>query len=296
MKKIVALVLSLVMVLGLATTAMAADTDKYDVYAADAGLAATMLTGVGDVANDVVKVEANAVTYTNGSGAVAYVLIGGVYYAKIDAADATVEDYVLTSKDGKTVITYMTKLGTDAGCVTYIKEVEQFTNFSLAPKCGYVTVAKMPAANEVYVQTADGRVWATEATTAGQESNNVLVDGVVYTVKWTDNQPVSHTFKANNYKYDAVAGNIPTSALCTTCLCTSTAIYLDAKVPAGVYAYDLTSDPAYAVVVAAATVAPEADTTEKVESAETFDAGIAMYVGMSVMAAAGSAVVLKKKD
>ena len=41
-----------------------------------------------------------------------------------------------------------------------------------------------------------------------------------------------------------------------------------------------------------------ADTTTdtKVESAETFDAGIAMYVGMSVMAAAGSAVVLKKKD
>ena len=34
-----------------------------------------------------------------------------------------------------------------------------------------------------------------------------------------------------------------------------------------------------------------------VESAETFDAGIAMYVGMSVMAAAGSAVVIgKKKD
>ena len=38
------------------------------------------------------------------------------------------------------------------------------------------------------------------------------------------------------------------------------------------------------------------DTETKVESAETFDAGIAMYVGMSVMAAAGSVVVLKKKD
>ena len=36
--------------------------------------------------------------------------------------------------------------------------------------------------------------------------------------------------------------------------------------------------------------------TDKVESAETFDAGIAMYVGMSVMAAAGSAVVLKKRE
>ena len=43
---------------------------------------------------------------------------------------------------------------------------------------------------------------------------------------------------------------------------------------------------------------PVADTDkdDKVTSAETFDAGIAMYGGMSVMAAAGSAVVLKKKD
>ena len=35
--------------------------------------------------------------------------------------------------------------------------------------------------------------------------------------------------------------------------------------------------------------------TDKVQSADTFDAGIAMYVGMSVMAAAGSAVVIGKK-
>ena len=40
----------------------------------------------------------------------------------------------------------------------------------------------------------------------------------------------------------------------------------------------------------------DTDKDDKVESAETFDAGIAMYVGMSVMAAAGSVVVLKKKD
>ena len=43
-------------------------------------------------------------------------------------------------------------------------------------------------------------------------------------------------------------------------------------------------------------VVPSTPSTDKVTSAETFDAGIAMYVGMSVMAAAGSAVVLKKKD
>ena len=47
-------------------------------------------------------------------------------------------------------------------------------------------------------------------------------------------------------------------------------------------------------LIGAVASAPAA--TDKVESAQTFDAGIAMYVGMSVMAAAGSAVVLKKKD
>ena len=40
---------------------------------------------------------------------------------------------------------------------------------------------------------------------------------------------------------------------------------------------------------------PVASTGSTVESAKTFDAGIAMYVGMSVLAATGSAVVLKKK-
>ena len=39
-----------------------------------------------------------------------------------------------------------------------------------------------------------------------------------------------------------------------------------------------------------------APSTDKVTSADTFDAGIAMYVGMSVMAAAGSVVVLKKRE
>ena len=46
-----------------------------------------------------------------------------------------------------------------------------------------------------------------------------------------------------------------------------------------------------------AVVDTETETDKTVTSAQTFDAGIAMYVGMSVMAAAGSAVVIgKKKD
>ena len=52
----------------------------------------------------------------------------------------------------------------------------------------------------------------------------------------------------------------------------------------------------YTVVGGGAPVVAPADKDNTVESPKTFDAGIAMYVGMSVMAAAGSAVVLKKKD
>ena len=43
-------------------------------------------------------------------------------------------------------------------------------------------------------------------------------------------------------------------------------------------------------------VATTPSTDKTINSADTFDAGIAMYVGMSVMAAAGSAVVLKKRE
>ena len=56
------------------------------------------------------------------------------------------------------------------------------------------------------------------------------------------------------------------------------------------YGWITAADAGYDVVV------PVTPSTDKVQSAETFDAGIAMYVGMSVMAAAGSAVALKKRE
>ncbi len=291
MKKIVALVLSLVMVLGLATVASAADPAVYDVYKADATLATVMATGTGNVADDKAMAEAAAVSYTNGTGSVAYVLVDGVYYTKINASEATVNDFVLASKDGKTVVAYLAKLGTDAGNVTYGAKATAFTAFSTAAKCGCVTGA--PVAGAVYFQTADGKVYEAAAATA-TEADNYLVNGVVYS-KGTEQTVVDHTFKATNYKYDTAAGvNVPTSAICTTCLMTSSAIYADAKIPAGKAGYPITDAAGYNVVLGAAATAPAAG--ETVESAKTFDAGIAMYVGMSVMAAAGSAVVLKKKD
>ena len=55
------------------------------------------------------------------------------------------------------------------------------------------------------------------------------------------------------------------------------------------YIYIATDD---ATDTPAATETPTADTT--IESAQTFDAGVATYVAMSLAAATGAAVVLKK--
>ena len=57
----------------------------------------------------------------------------------------------------------------------------------------------------------------------------------------------------------------------------------------GVYTYIVQS-------ASAGGYAPSTTPEKVVTSADTFDAGIALYVGMSVMAAAGSAVVLKKRE
>ena len=289
MKKIIATVLAMVMALALCTTAFAADPDKYDIYSANENMATTMKTGVGDIANDVTKTEAAAVSYSNDTGSVAYVLADGKYYAKISADKATVNDYVLTSKDGKTIITYLALLGDNENNVKYGAKATAFDKFSTVAKCGYVTGT--PVADKTYFLTAAGAVYLA-ADASNDEAHNYLVDGVVYSAG-TEQTVVDHTFKANNYKYDAATNtNIPTGVICTTCLTTSTSIYKTSAIPAGKYAYPIDGIDGYKVVLGSTTpVTP--DNTKP--SPKTFDAGIAMYVGMALTSVAGSAVVIGKK-
>ncbi len=297
MKKIVALVLSLVMVLGLATTAFAA-ADEYDMYLADDTMATNMK--LENPLATVVIDEFAAKTNKDGSGNVAYLFIAyaeapdqGAYYVKTTAP--TIESYAVCAEGKTDVLFYVDAVGFDAGVFSYTASVTAFTSFSGYDKCGCLTVT--PDADDVYFQTAAGVVYKALDAANGVVANNYLLNGEVVSVDTAVGAlaPVDHYFVANNYTYDSVKKvNVPTSALCTKCMMTSTAIYLDGKAPAGSTVKELNSDKAYEVVPGAAASAPAAG--EKVESAQTFDAGIAMYVGMSVMAAAGSAVVLKKKD
>ena len=297
MKKIVALVLSLVMVLGLATTAMAYTADTYDLYQADAGMATAMK--VGSTAADYAGVEIDEVAAkknTDGSGNVAYLVVETAGYATKTTAP-TVSSYAVCAA-GKTDVLYYVDLSSTvtADAFYYAEEVKAFTAWGM--KCGQVNnIALQLDMTEDYFMASDFAVYmAVDAT--GDENTNVLFDGAVVGRSFVG-YAIDHSFVANNFKYDAATGaNVPTSAICTTCLMESTAIYKDGKAPAGSVVKPLSVNGTTGtwVVVPGAVASTPAVDGDKVESAETFDAGIAMYVGMSVMAAAGSAVVLKKKD
>ena len=291
MKKIVALVLSLVMVLGLATTAFGA-ADTYDLYKADKDMAGKMALSLQD--KQVTIDEVAAKTNTDGSGNVAYLVLGNGEYAT-KTTTPTIDSYAVCAKD-KTDVLYYVNIADNAGAgyFSYKLKVDAWTAFGL--KCGEVSnVANtiVPGADYFYCPVTKLVHVAADPVANGEL--NWLLDGAVVSggagMAVTD-----HTFVANDFKYDStLKQNVPTSAICTTCLETTAAIYADGKVPATMKPYAMANAAGYFAVVSATASTPAVD-TEKVESAETFDAGIAMYVGMSVMAAAGSAVVLKKKD
>ena len=306
MKKIVALVLSLVMVLGLATTAFAA-TPAY------VGHNNTAFEKAGDVNLDAYTYSMEA--YTPGN-AVAKTFDQVVIWKtdKLTGAKTIYDTYTVATADSAdyvfvngTEITYLVDFaGTYTGTVSVLPTVDAED----AEKCGDIfvgddTVAYTDANGYFYLETAGGAVYNVDGkyvelskvtpnftTTVGGIDAAVAAAGkTLY-------------FVAHSYDYDAKTVNgdkTVTAVFCTECdakfdFVVGTQADAVEKFGAGNYV-DLTglSAKLYAAKTAGtAAVAPEAG--DKVESAETFDAGIAMYVGMSVMAAAGSAVVLKKKD
>ena len=277
MKKIVALVLSLVMVLGLATVAFADTTattlklaDGYKIYAIDGTDAINT--------EDVVKTVTGNVTTTTTAEktTVKYTATtfksGTTLFAEVDSSVAT---YKLVN--GTSIVAYLLPVA-EAPATTVVA-----TSFIEAKKVAAQVCEDVKA--DAYV--IDGKAYV-----AGGNEWAVLNGKFV---KYTNTlvEKVAHTYDPDTY---STTDKSITSVKCPACKATWTVLSAKdvATMAPSAYAYVDVTDGSDQYIALGATAA--AGTTGTVGSAKTFDAGIAMYVGMSVMAAAGSAVILKKRE
>ena len=192
----------------------------------------------------------------------------------------------------------------------YVREMDVPAAFDSTPVTLYTAPLKATCDyvgqdNDVYV-VADGKYYAVDsAVKAGVEKYALLSNGKMV-VFYGEATAKDHNWaKATKETYNTKTGDI-TSVKCPDCK-NPVAVYKTAGVFDGkVYKqitvgvaknYYYVADTAANTITGTIVGVPTTPSTDKVQSAETFDAGIAMYVGMSVMAAAGSAVVIgKKKD
>ena len=267
MKKIVAVVLALVMVMGLATVAFAdttVSTVKAEGYSLmDMANAETKIEGATFekvVTDKVVTTVGDKTTTTYFADA--YVIDGETFYA----CDATIAEAKLVKANK--VVAYLTTVDLSEGMT---KTATAFVKAPEKASCGDYEVNTFVVGGKNYAVGTD---------------EYVLYKGLAVGIAADAEAAVEHTFS------DKLTYNTKGEVVAVTCDVCKKSFDVVSKVPAD-YA-GMVQDEAFGLVLMGSyTAAVEG---EKVESAKTFDAGIAMYVGMSVMAAAGSAVVLKKKD
>ena len=313
MKKIIALVLSLVMALSLCTVAFAADGVVDHIYkkGADGQPDKTV-----DYVNDLKYVKATTDKATGG-GTVAYYTNGyeGEILLPCEKDDDVAVQYAIY-KNGSFVTWVNTATVADAEYEFVVKAQKATTAL---PNC---TTSQF--FEDGYVD-ADGCCFYVDG-----DDTAVNYDGkIIYVDDVTDNADyvvwASHIF-AKGVANDKTGYDVATCLICKgEFACTndvavatkngykiSTGFSYDSAAAELVYeenyydnGYDFKWGQAYAgnyeycwqlkagTTEEIGTAATE--TTTGVESAKTFDAGIAMYVGMSLMSVAGTAVVIGKK-
>ena len=269
----------------------------------------------GDVGYKVVAGEKNEAT---GSGVLEYIVMDGKLFVKIAKKDATTSDFYVTKANEKTPLFYMSQIDSPAD-VAYEFIAKEFNKFGV--KCDQMnvpyafTAAKLGAyvwtnpvtGDKIYFleddEDFDYSVFAEPYIngTTGAGPLQILVDDEIV-VAWMlvdGNDDPADPLNQHIWAPVAYDKTTPTKAQCGLCGAKAN-LYKDGKAPAGSDVIDVEFDriPYDLVITSTGSIGTAVTTpsTDKVTSAETFDAGIAMYVGMSVMAAAGSAVVLKKRE
>ena len=285
MKKIIATVLAMVMALALCTTAMAATTYG-DFYKWDGGWVKQNMDGVSIsyTAASESKTDGKLVSATRGY----FTLTGdnAGTYVEVPAADAK---YQLTV-DG--TVKYLDKV-TDA-TAAYTKTGSKI---DLGTKCGDYTVV---TPDDTLYKDADGKIYVTYSGIGSTDIVNMLVDGKIVAVKAATKGTEAHNYGIVAHVFELVsstkdsAGVVTGTAKCKNCTQTANVTNKTNVIPVG-YSSQLVdgSNDVYAYWTTGSTTTPSTGTTKP--SPKTFDAGIAMYVGMALTSVAGSAVVIGKK-
>ena len=287
MKKIIATVLAMVMALALCTTAFAVAVADLD----GNGYAGYNKAGNEITAGTVYGYEAVAATFTKATGA------GNVAHYKVYtvANDATTEYGTYVKADKTDFDLKLTKSGAatlylkEVVSANYVAKAEAFTK--IGNKCGMLDADTdcVYYTNTSKYQSSDDTVYFVQLEDEGE--TNVLVNGKLVSVEVVANaELVGHTWVAVEKDGKVV------SYKCSECGQTA-AIYKtkDAAKASGLKNIEAYVDDEGNSIFLAWTdgTTKPADSTNK--SPKTFDAGIAMYVGMALTSVAGSAVVIGKK-
>ena len=278
MKKIIATVLAMVMALALCTTAFAA-AQQYDAFDAETGA-----TEAEDAYLMYEKATKTSIAFywlaKNESDK--FDSTKDIMYVKVTkTADA---DIVLKYADKNTVAMYLAKV--DA--VDYAGTGVAFTE--IGSKCGQYKLRTGETVNDKFYTATDANdqkvhLFKAVDTTAGDNTVKLLVDGKV--VITSDLGTLAANTVGHTWVVDVEKG----AAKCSNCGTTGKVYKTFVEVPNGADADQV----AGVWVVADASNTPTETKPDSNKSPKTFDAGIAMYVGMALTSVAGSAVVIGKK-
>ena len=254
---------------GEVTTMPTTGVGKYDLYDAN-----------GDLYKENITVEYVEAYDDEGAGNIEYYKLtyDGVTYTYFVECSRTKAECYLTLADNLGAYKHLKHVD----YVDYVATGKTYTN--IGDDCGELDVS---AKAKAYVVTdEDGVKTYFVASASGQKV--IKVGNELVAVNEVVGGLVPHVWVVTAYNDKEE----PATVKCKNCPATGKLYATKLAAPIGA-TFDDTQVAGYWVVVNGSA----APSTDKVQSAETFDAGIAMYVGMSVLAATGSAVVIgKKKD
>ena len=273
MKKIIATVLAMVMALALCTTAFAATGDTVEGYLKGTNVGASAVKAT--------------LTYTGNTDPKTTdgKTVAGVY---AHYTEATYGDFiVVNSLADATAVLY-----SDEACknvIMYLGQVEVVSYFTgkvyndFADVCGkFDKPASYDATKTYYTYEDNGTTKLAVAAGSSETADKLLtVDGKVVRVVTLAATKVQHT------AVPTVKDGKITGYTCSKCKAVAVEAPNYASIPAGADTTNLTGNWYWTTSTT--------PSTDKNTSPKTFDAGIAMYVGMALTSVAGSAVVIGKK-